>query len=260
MCLLLIYHRVHPEWPIIIAANRHERLDRPATEPRVHTGNVSFVAPVDLVGGGTWLGINEYGVVAAITNGRSPAEIDPMRPSRGGLCWQALQARSLDEAVDLTQRATGSSAYNGFQLLLADRDRALVITNEGTVSSTELAPGLHVLTHRHGLDRWAPKRNVPADSIARASIDLLRESLAGVCRSHEASGEPPFAPCVHDPRHGTRSSALVLVGAGAAAPVHFAFTEGPPCQTAIYGEIPFALSAGSEGRERTSSPAGPRRL
>src|SRR5215470_10399288 len=134
MCLLLIYHRVHPRWPIIVAANRHERLDRPATEPRVHAGSVAFLAPVDLVGGGTWLGINEHGVIAAITNGRSPAAVDPTRPSRGGLCWQALRARSLDEAIDLTVQATRSQVYNGFQLLLADREHALVIVNEGGVS------------------------------------------------------------------------------------------------------------------------------
>src|SRR5262249_32227211 len=174
--------------------------------------------------------------------------------ARGRLCWQALQMPSLDEAIEITLQAAESSTYNSFQLLLADRERALVIGNEGGLSSAWLRPGLHVLTHRHGLDQWAPKQRVSAELIPGMAIDELKQMLGDVCRSHEQTGTPPFAPCVHDPMHGTRSSALVLVGEGPSAPVHFAFTEGAPCQTMPYREISFRLRACSAAPERTSNP------
>jgi uncharacterized protein with NRDE domain len=245
MCLLLIYHRVHEDWPLIVAANRHERLYRPAAPPRIHRNGVSFVAPVDLIAGGTWLGANDRGIVAAITNGRDRGKVDPSRPSRGLLCWRALETRSLEEAIAASLRSTRSTAYNPFQLALADRERAVVIANDGELSSTWLTAGLHVLTHRHGLDRWMPKRVVAAGDMAGAPLEEVEQRLGDVCRSHEPSGSPPFAPCVHDPAHGTRSSALVFVGAGPSASVRFAFTDGPPCQTGPYQEIELDINDGS---------------
>lgn len=255
MCLLMILHRVHADFPAIIAANRHERADRPATEPRVHEGPVRSVAPVDLVGGGTWIGINEFGVIAAVTNGRHRNDFDPTRPSRGGLCLRVLQARSLDAAIESALTETKATRFNGFQLLLADRQRALVIANEGGESSTWLAPGVHVLTHRHGLDGWTPKQTVRAEDVARASLEQLKESLGELCRSHEVAGDPPFAPCVHDPNHGTRSSALVFVGAGATGPVEFAYTEGAPCHAKTYSALTFSLTGESAvSSQRSNHP------
>ncbi|MFY0575105.1 NRDE family protein [Cystobacter fuscus] len=35
MCTLLAFRHVHPEWPLLLAANRDERHDRPAEGPQV---------------------------------------------------------------------------------------------------------------------------------------------------------------------------------------------------------------------------------
>ncbi|MFO0748189.1 MAG: NRDE family protein [Myxococcota bacterium] len=65
MCLAIVLHRAHPDWPLVVAANRDELLARPSVTmtvlqeagPRIHGGK-------DLLAGGTWLATNEHGVVA----------------------------------------------------------------------------------------------------------------------------------------------------------------------------------------------------
>ena len=79
MCLLIAMFGVVPDAPLIVAANRDERFDRPAVpitvlrerRPRILGGR-------DELAGGTWLAVNEHGVVAGLTNqpsfnGRDPA-------------------------------------------------------------------------------------------------------------------------------------------------------------------------------------------
>ena len=69
MCLLIALSRVLPDAPLLVAANRDERYDRPAEAitvlrdrgPRILGGR-------DQVAGGTWLAVNEHGVLAGLTN------------------------------------------------------------------------------------------------------------------------------------------------------------------------------------------------
>ena len=91
MCTLIVLHRCVPGSPLVIAANRDEYLDRPATPPalREDLGAGRVAAPVDERAGGTWLGLNAAGLFAAITN-RPTRRPDPTRRSRGLLVLDAL--------------------------------------------------------------------------------------------------------------------------------------------------------------------------
>ena len=62
MCTLIVALRQHPEAPLVVAANRDERLDRAARSPLLWTeGPVPFLAGRDEAAGGTWLGLNRAG-------------------------------------------------------------------------------------------------------------------------------------------------------------------------------------------------------
>src|SRR5258705_12232981 len=86
MCTLVILRRPEHEWPVIIGANRDEMIDRAATPPGRHWADrVEVVAGLDLLAGGSWLGLNDWGVAAAIPN-RHGSLRPPGRPrSRGEL-------------------------------------------------------------------------------------------------------------------------------------------------------------------------------
>src|SRR5712692_8012823 len=68
VCTLICAFRVFPRWPLIVAANRDEHLNRPASPPRLWPGDLSFVAPRDEAAGGTWLGLNSAGLFVGVTN------------------------------------------------------------------------------------------------------------------------------------------------------------------------------------------------
>ncbi|HEY0094574.1 MAG TPA: NRDE family protein, partial [Archangium sp.] len=62
MCTILILRHVHPEWPLVLAANRDEFHARPATGPRVLLESPLAVGGRDVERGGTWMGVTHEGI------------------------------------------------------------------------------------------------------------------------------------------------------------------------------------------------------
>src|SRR5262249_25031179 len=147
MCTLAIYFQVAPEWPVIIAANRDEFLDRPATDPTVLSEEPHIVGGKDLRAGGTWLGLSEYGLVAGLLNRRPAEESNPDARSRGMLCLDALRWHTAADAARFAGAERGGD-YNPFNLLMASRKEAYVAYNRGShIEVVSLTPGLHLLTN-----------------------------------------------------------------------------------------------------------------
>ena len=126
MCLLIAISGVVADAPLLIAANRDEFYDRDAvnltvlqdTEPRMLGGR-------DLVAGGTWLAVNEHGVVAALTNKPTDGQRDPAKRSRGEIPLLLAAQPSASAAVDALESAFAPDAFNPCWVLVGDR-RALV--------------------------------------------------------------------------------------------------------------------------------------
>lgn len=162
MCLILFGWQSHPEFPLVIAANRDEFYAR-KTRPAAWWGQaVSLLAGRDEEAGGTWFGINRRGRVAMLTNVRSPTERNPHAPSRGGLVVSALQTDTpaLPWAGQLPERA---AAYNGFNLLVGDLTPAtraapsvVYTSNRSGRPPQSLAPGVYGLSNAF-LDTPWPK-------------------------------------------------------------------------------------------------------
>ena len=70
MCTLAIYFRMLPDYPLVVAANRDEQYDRPSAPPQRLDTVPTIIAGRDLRAGGTWLGINRHGLLAAMLNRR----------------------------------------------------------------------------------------------------------------------------------------------------------------------------------------------
>lgn len=94
MCLILFSYQMHPDYRLILAANRDEFYNRP-TDPLDHwADHPDVLAGRDLKGKETWLGITRTGRIAAITNFREPGVQIKMAPSRGILIRDYLTANS----------------------------------------------------------------------------------------------------------------------------------------------------------------------
>jgi uncharacterized protein with NRDE domain len=230
MCTLAVAFQQDRRWPLVVAANRDERLGRAAEGWALRAGRdgVRAAWPRDLVAGGTWIGLSARGVFAALTNYHAPQPWypDPDRRSRGELVELALAEPDADGARAELERRT-PEAWNPFHLVVADTRNAYLWWFDGERSAIEpLGPGLHVVTETDREGRGARAELVRARWPLDGSVERLRDLLAVHAG---AAPEPAAATCIHaDPDYGTRSSTVLRLAPDLAASELFV-AEARPC-------------------------------
>src|SRR5947208_7549870 len=132
MCTLVILRRPEHEWPVIIGANRDEMIDRAAKPPGRHwPDRAEVVAGLDLLAGGSWLGVNDWGVAAAILNRHGSLGPAADLRSRGELVLEALDhADAVAAAAALSH--LDPAAYRTFNLIVADNRDGFWLRHDGT--------------------------------------------------------------------------------------------------------------------------------
>ncbi|MGZ0188436.1 MAG: NRDE family protein [Alphaproteobacteria bacterium] len=131
MCTVVLLRRPGHEWPLLLAANRDERIDRPWDPPARHwPDRADVIAGRDQEAGGTWLGMNDHGVVAAILNRTGSLGPAADKRSRGELVLDALDFAAARDAAEALAEID-ASAYRSFNLVIADREHAFWLKGEG---------------------------------------------------------------------------------------------------------------------------------
>lgn len=237
MCTLVLAHRVFAQAPVVVAANRDELYARAALGPRLWDDG-AFYAPLDVPGGGTWLGVTRMGTFVGVTN-RFGAPKDDARSSRGLLVLEALR-RGRAQDIHTGLRNLSPTRFNAFHLLYADRDFAGVTWTEGkTLHQDTLAPGLHVVTERSlGADDLGRTEAVRAYWVQhRLSEGAVQTEALKAMLALKGGGNAFGDVAVAAPEwgYGTRSSTLVTVGQD----IVTEFADGPP-GTAYVKSHPFA--------------------
>jgi uncharacterized protein with NRDE domain len=226
VCLLVAVFQVVEDAPLIIAANRDERYDRRATpltalspaRPRILGGR-------DELAGGTWLAVNEHGVVAGLTNKPAAAGRDPAKRSRGEIPVVLATEASAADAVDALRATLTPESFNPCWVLVGDRDSLHYVdmTDPDGAHSESLPPGVHILENKP-LGESSAKvehvRDLVGDLGSRSTAEALT-GLRAVLRDHAIPAAPVedteaallgaqvSACCVHTELYGTRSSMLV---------------------------------------------------
>jgi uncharacterized protein with NRDE domain len=250
VCTLVALHRVHRDYPLVVAANRDERYARPAAAPSLLRDQPRVVGGRDLEKGGTWLGLSERGYFVGLTNQRSWAPPAPSLRSRGDVVLAALGEPDLAGALALLGALDGRD-YNPFNLLLGDARRLYVAyaRNETQrLEITELGPGVWALPN----DRLGSADFPKADRAAQLAAPLAAlpwpelVPRAQALLSDHALPDPAFVPsgpfppellrqfqalCVHAPGYGTCSSSLLAISERGVE--HYLHAEGPPCQAPL---------------------------
>lgn len=243
MCTLIVAWHVFEGTPVAVAANRDEAVGRPSSPPAVvdpppGSDEPRIVAPRDEEAGGTWIGYNGTGVLAAVTNRWTDEDREGER-SRGLLVLDALAERSAGDAARAVERELRERAYEPFFLLLCDADAALLLSWDGRLRVAEFDPGVHVVMNVGFDDDFSvPERRRDPGERQIESARLLRAALAPergetatawLDRAGKALGDHEFGVCVHGDGFGTRSSSLIALAADGTATYRFA--DGPPCRT-----------------------------
>lgn len=171
MCLIVVGWRVHPAYPLVLAANRDEFYARPTAPAARWPEAPQVIAGRDLEAGGTWLGITDSGRFAAVTNVREPGQ-PAGRYSRGRLTRDFLCGEQA--ALPYLQALDGAD-YAGFNLLVGDGEQLAYFSNRGGPPQT-LAPGVYGLSNRL-LDSPWPKLLKAREGFAAALPQLPDEQV-----------------------------------------------------------------------------------
>jgi uncharacterized protein with NRDE domain len=182
MCLIAFAIGASERWPLVIAANRDEFLNRPTLPMarwQTDTGQ-EVISGRDLRAGGTWLGVNPAGRVAMLTNVREPQQQAGER-SRGELPMRWLEGR-MDAAEFMAQ--TDTRAYGAFNLVIGDAGSSSWhwLSNQSghAWQVRPLDPGIYGLSNG-SLDTPWPKtlqlKQALRDALAAPDLENLRTSL-----------------------------------------------------------------------------------
>ncbi len=256
MCTLVLLRRPGHRWPLVVAANRDELRTRPSRPPAEHwPDRPGVVAGLDLGAGGTWLGLNADGVLAAVLNRRGCLGPAAGKRSRGELVLEALDhARAEDAAAALAD--IDPDAYRPFNLVVADTERAFWLRHagDGGMICRPLPEGLSMLTADEADDPACPRiaryrplfAQVPPPDPDRDDFAAWQALLAD---RGSTTGDPRDAMCIRtEGDYGTVSASLIAVAADPSRPPVWLYADGPP------DRVPFrpVPTAGLRGCPRAS--------
>lgn len=225
MCLILFSYQQHPEFPLVLAANRDEFYDRPTRQAQFWDEYPDLIAGQDLDQGGTWLGVTRQGRLAAITNIRNPAAMKLSGSSRGELTREFLTGEEPPE--DYLKKITGvKERYNGFNLIAGTIDNLYYLSSRST-RPKQLAPGLYGLSNAE-LDTPWPKVQAGKAALAEIlsassspSVEAIMQLLTDSCQASDhdlpntgvgISMERTLSSrFITAQDYGTRSCTLILV-------------------------------------------------
>ena len=234
MCTVVVLIRPGHAWPLVLAANRDERLDRAWDLPSAWwPDRPGVVAGRDRTAGGTWMGVNRHGLVAAVLNRQGSLGPAPGKRSRGELPLIAL-AEPTAAAAARAIAALDAGQWRSFNLVLADASGAVFVRGlgQGRPQERPLTPGLHMVTAHDPDDPDSPRvaRHLPRFASARppdpvqgwqAWQDLLSD------RSGDAAEQLNVVP---RGGFGTVCASLLALPAQGAPPI-WLFAAGPPHET-----------------------------
>jgi uncharacterized protein with NRDE domain len=224
VCLIALNFCPGSDAPILLAANREEAFDRLALPPHVQPGRPRVICGIDKVAGGTWLGVNEFGLLVAVTN-RPKSRLRAGLRSRGLLCRELLNCSTARDAIDHATSELASGRYAGANVLAVSDQGAAVIHAGDQLQAQHLESGLHLLANGDLNDLTDKRlhRARCAFSDNADSVDDFLEAAAAICSL--ADGESPIV--LRMDGRGTVSSSLIALTRDQQQS-RYLHAEGPP--------------------------------
>ncbi|MBL1072938.1 NRDE family protein [Nocardia sp. 2] len=195
MCLVLTGWRAHPEYRLIIAANRDEFYTRPTESLREWPEEPGLLAGRDLGAGGaipgTWLGLASGAHrFATVTNVRGPYENRGNARSRGALLMDFLRGEMSPEKF-VRDTVAEPDDYNGYNLLTSDLETLWWHSNRSEVAPRELAPGFHGVSNGSVVASLEPDGDEIHTGTATAAWPKVRGGILALRAAVAADPEDP---------------------------------------------------------------------
>ncbi len=225
MCIVFAAYRSHPDYPLIIAANRDEFYARPTKEAHFWDDEPQLLAGRDLEQMGTWMGVTKTGRFAALTNYRNPNESRHDKESRGQIVRDFLSSDTAPEPF-LKELQQNRNHYQGFNLLIADQRSFYYYSNvENEIK--QLEKGIYGLSN-HLLDTPWPKVEKGKQrlkTIALKGMAIDEQQLFAILKDKELAQKEELPETgvssdwekklssifIDTPTYGTRCSTIVTI-------------------------------------------------
>ena len=153
MCTVVLLRRPGHIWPLLMATNRDELRGRPWLPPGRHwPEQPDVVAGLDRLGGGSWLGANDRGLVVTVTNRTGTLGPASGKRSRGGLILEALKNPNAVQAAEALAEFDPAD-YRAFNMIVADAHGVFWIRHGGGepeegIGYSEVPEELSMITDR----------------------------------------------------------------------------------------------------------------
>lgn len=235
MCVLIVCRVPDSRFPLLVGANREEDPARPTAPPGLRTvDGRRALFPRDRRHGGSFLGVNDAGVLVALTNW-AHVPVEQEARSRGGAVLAALAGANARDAIAKVDLHAADAPIRPFQLVAADARETWYCRHAADCSERmHLQERLVVITNRHapreveipGLASWAdalPRQ--PGD--VESWLDHLVVTLATAYAIEMSTGES-FAVCRGDGCPRTVSGTVIGLPAGDVGQLRLRYAAGNP--------------------------------
>ena len=227
MCLIAFAWNAHPDYRLIVGANRDEWHDRPAAPAAWWADFPQILAGRDLKAGGTWMGVTRTGRFGAVTNFRDPSDKSSTARSRGELVTAFLSGDATPSAF-LRETKQHAHAYNGFNLVVGDRSSLAYFSSRDRAIQI-LEPGVYALSNHTLNEPWpkvaaaksALEALIQAEMTEEAGRMAIYELLSDDQKAHDSTlpvtgvgieWERVLSPAlIVTEKYGTRASTMLLV-------------------------------------------------
>ncbi len=227
MCLILLAYHAHSDVDLLIAGNRDEFYGRASAPPGVFGRDPLIHAGRDLEAGGSWMGRNEHGMAAALTNRRDPTSRVPADVLSRGRIVEGLLRQATPESAAEWLAGEDLGRYRPFNVLFGSVRRFYFLGSDRNTPPRELEPGVYALSNSTLNDRSWPKvdrchRFFDATSHLGGETLLLGlqaflcdpthpDSLTAADREEEIHGALG-AVFIQTPEYGTVSASIITMG------------------------------------------------
>ncbi|NJP38876.1 NRDE family protein [Alkalicoccus luteus] len=218
LCIIGVMYNEHPDYQLVLAANRDEFKSRPTARPFFR--EEGMLAGKDEMKGGTWLGINRSGRFAAVTNIRSGQPLEAPAFSRGELVPAWVNDDDFDSYIARRDET------DGFNLLYGTMENLFYVNNKEHPPH-ELKSGIYSLSNADLYTLWPKTKQLQKDLMKAETlqgeqlVSYLFDALAkrdafpdemlpdtGVGIELERRLSSAF---IDMPEYGTRCSTVILV-------------------------------------------------
>ncbi len=222
MCLILFAYNYHPDYRLILAANRDEFYQRPTRPMQYWPDQPQLLAGQDLEQGGTWLGLTRSGRFSALTNHRNGLRQPQGVSSRGKLPLQFLLSEMSSQAfID----DVNADQFDGFNQLIDDGQQLGYLSNRAD-ALLPVPEGIHGISNALFDTPWpkltaakaALKNCIDSGQLtAAALIQLMRNPTTYSDEQLPDTGinieleRMLSASFIHSEKYGTRATTAILI-------------------------------------------------